>query len=271
MRINTPIIPRNKLVRNIVSSGDIVGCSRDGDLYQEITEYIKDKFGIKNIYDLVNPFIVRSSLITAGSRTKGAVHYIATSESGFEWEDEYTPELAKNIKNQIIEGISDLDYNHEEQEDIKTSSETILFDDFGYIEYFEHMDLSVYHKIKFTSQKSAMITFYKTIELIFSDLFLGKDLGDISEDKLAICLAHLIVVDLVDQRICDTIEYSYEISIELYKSLSNSSISSYLVNLYHICDVDEYVDEFKYTVACIITMAYLFIRNGFAKISVEDK
>ena len=271
MRINAPVIPRNKLVRNIVNSGTIVGDSHDSGLYQEIMEYVKNKFGILNIYDLVNPFIVRSAIITAGSRTEGVVHYIATTEGGFNWQDVYTPELAENIKNQIIESASGLDYNCEEQRDIETSSESILFNDFGYVEYFEHMDLSVYHKIEITSQKSAMFTFYKTLELIFSDLLLGKDLDDTDEDKLAIYLSHLIIIDLVDQRISDTIEYSYELNTNLYKNLLNSSMSSYLVSLCHMYDSDEYTDEFRYTVACIITMAYLFIRNGFNKTNLGDR
>lgn len=260
MRLNIPIIPRQTIVRNIIRYGTPI---QDNNLFAEIQGYIKEKFGIVNIYDIVNPYVVRSAIIDAGDKTEGVKHYLVLDETGYTWEEEYSDEVAREIHAKISSDIDGVHFTADEQNDIKSSAETILFKDFGYDEYFEHIDLEIFHRVVSSSNKATLKMFYKVFQTVFSDLFLNVNTNDIDDDRLAVYLSHLIITYMTEWDLEDTIIYKYDITQDMYKELTKSNISTYLITLFHDFDKEEYTDEMKYTIATIIVSAYLFIKSGF--------
>ena len=268
MRLEIPIVSRHRLVSNIIKHGNLVG---DDIIHNDVKSYLKDKFNVLNIYDIVNPYLIRSAIIESGDKIDGAKHYLVLDESGYEWEDEYTDELAKEVQERLYSDLDDAPFEEDERQDIKGAADAILFKDFGYDEFFEHIELSVYHRVKSSSHKTTLRLFYRVFQVMFSDLFLKISTDDIDSDKLSIYLAHLIITYMSEWRLPDIIQYEYEVKVDMYEELKKSSASTYLINLHHDFDNADYTDDMKYTIAVIIFMGYLFVRGGFMKNNMGDK
>lgn len=267
MKINVPIIPRQKIVRSILKYGNP---ATDNSIYQDIQSYIRETFDMSNVYDIANPYIIRSAIIDAGDKTKGIKHYLVLDESGYRWEDEYTDELANELYTRFASDVSDAHYTLDEQREIKSTANTILFKDFGYDEFFEHIDTTIFHRVKSSSHKATLKMFYKVYQNVYSELFLNKPKNvEIDDERLAVYLAHLIITYITEWDLDDTICYEYEIPKDNYTELMRSNLSSYLMTLYHDFDKDEYTDAMKYTIACLIIIGYVFVINGFMKMNLD--
>ena len=266
MRLDIPVIPRQRMVRSLIKYGNL---HEENGIYSDIQGYIKDKFGVSNVYDIINPYEVRRAIIDAGDKTEGVKHFLVLDESGYIWEDEYSDDVAKEIQAKVIVDIGDAQFTADEQKDIESSAESILFKDFGYDEYFEHLDLSIFHKVKSSNSQATYKLFYRVFEEIFSDLFLNVKDANIDDDRLTIYLSHLIITYMTEWRLEDIIEYEYEIDKSKYNTLRNSNISTYLITLFHEFDTDVFTDEMKYTVAVIIYVGCVFVKNGFMRIKLD--
>ncbi len=60
MRIYPHIIPRGRILKNIVKTDDMFS---GVNIYDDIKEQLKSHLNITNIYDLVNPYEIRRAII----------------------------------------------------------------------------------------------------------------------------------------------------------------------------------------------------------------
>ena len=74
---------------------------------------------------------------------------------------------------------------------------------------------------------------------------------------------------MTEWRLEDIIDYEYEIDKSKYNTLKNSTVSTYLITLFHEFDTDTFTDEMKYTIAVIIYVGCVFVKNGFMRIKLD--
>lgn len=262
MRIHPHIIPRGRILKNIVETDDMFS---GVNIYDDIKEQLKSHLNITNIYDLVNPYEIRRAIIEAGDRTSNVKHMLCTEEGGFEWEDEYSDELATVIERQIIDGTNDPIYSADEAHDIRTMASTILFKDFGYDEYFEHMNLTVYHKIRVASHKDAMMVFITAFSIMFGDIFRARvsELESIDTDKLASYLAHIVITYFTEWPIDMSINYDYDYDKSWYGKMKTGPLATYMMILQKDFESDDFTDAMKYTVAAVLMASVIYVQTFF--------
>lgn len=262
MRIHPHIIPRGRILKNIVKTDDMFS---GVNIYDDIKAQLKSHLNISNIYDLVNPYEIRRAIIEAGDRTSNVRHVLCTDENGYEWEDDYSDELATNVKHQILDGIKDPIYDANEAHDIETAAETILFKDFGYDEYFEHLDLTVYHKLRVSSHKDNMLVFITAFSIMFGDIFRArtKELQSMDTDKLASYLSHIVITYFTEWPIDMSICYDYDYDKSWYGKMKSGPLATYMIILQRDFESDDFTDAMKYTVASVLMASVIYVQTFF--------